>query len=457
MDLDMSRRAVCCEARRPNRSRRVVTRGHIHLFSSPLLGSMVRERMEIDKMCRRKNAVTKLAVVSGIVFVLSECALAGMIDSVTNVPNGPESVRSIPFELTGHRMCVTVKINENPKEYRFILDTGALTMIDESVAEVLHLEKGADMPLLEPSRTTWFARVHTIRLGQTEVTDMRVPVLDIRSVFGESFEWGGFIGSDFLKFFTVTIDYGARSLLFSDDSNSPDSTREGYRIHFEKHFMVGAPLVECTLNGDIETRAMIDTGSPFGFVLPLSFVERVDSSVRIRSKGVVAKWPFTSSECNYLSRIEELTVGTLHIRNLPVLFAELPANLSHPLLGWDFLSRFVLTLDYPSNELLLQPREGAHFTDNLFSTGLALTQVDDGRTVVRGFWEGSPADRSDIKLGDEILEINSRRAQDVSLREMKDILHDDAIREIELEMRSDSGKRRIVLKKEMLLPEIDSK
>jgi S1-C subfamily serine protease len=200
---------------------------------------------------------------------------------------------------------------------------------------------------------------------------------------------------------------------------------------------------------------MIDTGSPFGFVLPISFVDRIRDSSKTKSRGAMAEWPFTSTEYNYLVRIEHFTLGTLELQNIPVLLAELPANLSSPLIGKEFLSQFLVTLDYPANELILLPYNDEQFRNNLFSTGLALMKNEKKRTVVRGLWEGSPADKAGIQVGNEVLEINSKSTKDLSLREIDEILEDDAVETIELMVRFGETESGIILKKEMLFPVID--
>lgn len=389
-------------------------------------------------------------------FALSESTIAKLPDeSDTTLSAVPENTTLIPFELIGHKIYVRVQINDNPQKYRFLLDTGALTMIDEKVAEELRLERSADRPTLNPSVQTYMTILNRIRLNEMEAENMSIPIMNTVSVFGASFEADGFIGSDFLKFFRFTIDYRKKHILYNGIADFSDSTYTGHRIQFDRHFMIGAPMVECTINGAIQTTGMIDTGSPFGLVLPLSFAERIGSSTKIQSRGVMAEWPFTSSEYNSLARIEHLTLGTLVLQNIPVLLAELPANLSGPLIGKEFLSQFLVTLDYPENELILLPYDDAQFKDNLFSTGLALVKDENNRTVVRGFWEGSPAHRAGVQVGDEILEINSERTKDLSREEIDEILDADSIHKIEFIVRIDETEMSIILKKELLLPAIN--
>jgi C-terminal processing protease CtpA/Prc len=81
---------------------------------------------------------------------------------------------------------------------------------------------------------------------------------------------------------------------------------------------------------------------------------------------------------------------------------------------------------------------------------------ESGRTVVQGFWEESPADRSGIQLNDEVLEINARGTKDLALREINEILDNDMIKTIELLIRGPQGEKKLALTKEMLFPEINN-
>ena len=346
---------------------------------------------------------------------------------------------------------MNVKINDNPEEYRFILDTGAMTMIDERIAKKVQLEKENPMPTMDPSVKIYLTTLKELRVGGMKVENMSIPVTNIQALFGESFEMDGFIGSDFLKHFRLTIDYKEKAVITYDTIH--DSLYKGYRIPFNRHFMNGAPLIECRINGEIEIKGMIDTGSPFGLVFPLSLVEQIDGQTKIRSKGVIAKWPFTSSDYNCLSRIERLTLGSLVLQNVIALCAELPANMSYPLIGKEFLSQFLVTLDYPDNEIILSPCDDVALQDNLFSTGLSLKKDGRERTVVQGFWEGSPADKAGIGLGDEILKINSKQTKDLSIEVIREMLRDDTIPKMTIEVKSEETVRDMILEKEMLLPD----
>lgn len=105
--------------------------------------------------------------------------------------------------------------------------------------------------------------------------------------------------------------------------------------------------------------------------------------------------------------------------------------------------------------MILLPNETVCLKTNLISTGLKFSKDDQNKTVVKGIWEGSPADKKGIQIGDEILKINSRNLDDLPYLEIKELINNEDEKEVELLVKNDSGERKVVLKKEMILPKIE--
>lgn len=366
---------------------------------------------------------------------------------------------AVPFELYGHRILVDVKINDSQENYHFLLDTGALSFIGEKAAQALHIEKGMEIPTMGEINKAYLTEsaVH-ISLGDVKVGDLFLPIYDFsnfqKSGYGPQID--GFIGSDFLRFFKVSIDYKQKILIFSGNSDSVDPPGDVHKIEFENHFPTRAPMVEVEVDRSIKIGGMIDTGSPYLIVCPLSLMEDTNflkGRNYIKSRGIMAKWPISDIDKNYLIRFKSLKMGSLEILNIPVLFA----NTGDALVGRDFLAQFIVTINYPAKELILRPHGKPDFKNNLFSTGLALEKTEgNDRTRVKGLWENSPADKSGIQVGDEVLEINSKNAKDLSLFEIMSILEDDSVNPVELSMRNDEGVKKVVLDKEMLFPAVEN-
>ena len=52
-----------------------------------------------------------------------------------------EEGAAIPFRVLGHLMTVTVGINDSPKEFNFVVDTGGAIFVSKDVADDLGLKQ----------------------------------------------------------------------------------------------------------------------------------------------------------------------------------------------------------------------------------------------------------------------------------------------------------------------------
>jgi hypothetical protein len=256
----------------------------------------------------------------------------------------------------------------------------------------------------------------------------------------------------------VTIDYEKKQLILSTDLEAlaleKRSNQAGYLLKFNKHPINHAPMIKCQLNGNIEVEAMIDTGQPYSLVLPLKELERsgvLKQKNTLKAKGVIVKWPGTTSPDNFLTRLKHFEVDRLKINNMITVFAELPALLSVPLLGTDFLSRYLIKIDYLHGEILLVPKTGYQGFNHLFSTGLQLQENAENHLLVRGIWETSPADLAGIRIEDRVLEFNSKKITPGLHQELWLLLNDDKIKSVELLIETSKSPRKILLQKKNLL------
>jgi predicted aspartyl protease len=360
---------------------------------------------------------------------------------------------SIKMILDGHKMLVKVVVNDNSEEFVFLLDTGAMTMISSRVAEKLKIEKGRKLPggdavhLAKP--------LISIRMGDAEVRDFKVPIIDLGDVFDSEQEFDGFIGSDFLRFFRVTMNYQEEFVTIESSSENSVNIPGTFEMDIKKAFPFKFPLAAMMMEDSMEVEGMIDTGSPFSIVCPLSMLEKQDLSVRksYKAKGSIVKWPFTKSLDNYLIRAESLEMGDLEVKNIPVIYADLPNKTSSSLIGEGFLSNFVITIDYPEDKMFLTPIENMEFEHNIFSIGVELKQ-EENIVSVKGLWEGSPADLAGLKVGDKVLKVNSVDADNSSISDIREILTDRSIKNVELLIENEDGVRSLNIKKEFLFSEI---
>jgi len=360
----------------------------------------------------------------------------------------------IPFELRGHKIYVPIKLQQSGKVYRFILDTGAFSSVGENIAEDLQLNRGTSLDAGSEIKRAYLLKEEiSICLGDMELENFRIISMDYSYFYQTDPEMDGFLGSDFLKYFYVIIDYRKKELTLSRYPISPATSSQEYRVKLQTNNAASLPKLEGRVNHRWSWNSLIDTGAPFTLVFPLSLIDEQDwrNSPLIESIGVMASWPTSPIQKNYLTRIESFQIGKLELHDIPVIFA----NTEDIILGQELLSQFQIYLNYPDNELILLPAGKIFVKSNYFSSGLNVNKTADNRTVILAIWKGSAAERAGLSLNTEIIKINSQSADRLALNEINRMLNDDRIVTIELVIKEDYRERTVLLKKAPLLPEND--
>jgi hypothetical protein len=350
----------------------------------------------------------------------------------------------IPFDLMEHLIVIQCTINGSTRSYPFVLDTGGLTFIDRKVAEELGLKIRGNM-----------AKMDTLAMGEVTIPNV---FAFMGFDFGKFGRYGiplsGIIGSNLLERFKVALDYRHQRVVLSPDEEGGTKSAPGHRVPFTNHPINHAPMIDGLINDTISIKAMVDTGQPYSVVLPLDFLDSLavrEGPDLVRSKGLMIEWPGTKIKDVYLGRIGSLSMGGLRTGDLMCLFAELPALLSGPLLGKDYLSQFLMTIDYPNHEILFVPDEDASFAKDLFSFGLNLGKGENNAIVVEGLWAGGPADEAGVKVGDAVISCDGKVFSGDAIFQLRRLINDDAVKEIDLTVTNEGTQRDVRLRKDMLL------
>ena len=349
----------------------------------------------------------------------------------------------IPFDKLGHFVLLKAKINGSQKTYNFIVDTGAITIIDKDLANELGLKKRGPM-----------AKISTLEVAGYQMENVFCYTgfdLTLFKRLGTPIH--GIIGSNLLDRYSATFDFKSRLLVLSTHASTRSLPKGAIVIPFRDHPMNKSPIVKLRINGS-SLEGMIDTGQPFPLVLPIEDFEKYKDgglSAVIRSKGVMVKWPMTKPDHNYMTRLKSIKLGSLAAKDIACVFGELPPLLSMPLIGMDLLTQYRVTIDYLRHEIVMVAYSDAHIRDNYYSTGLNINLSKGDSTFVEGVWEGSAADMAGIRAGDVIIAFNNRKATAADLPELLDLMRNDDVKSIEFEVMNANGTKRVRVNKTMLL------
>lgn len=165
-----------------------------------------------------------------------------------------------PISFIYHHSLIflRVKVNEK-KDLLFLMDTGAnMSSLDRSTSELLKL------PLIKEDSVVGTAGTEAIRLCKTKtlqvgniiVKGMNVNCRDLSKIVAPGVQKvNGILGTDFLKQYAITIDYGKKTITFVKAKTK--STREKI-VHFE--MISGIPRFEARVNDTITTHLYFNSG-----------------------------------------------------------------------------------------------------------------------------------------------------------------------------------------------------
>ncbi len=256
------------------------------------------------------------------------------------------------------RLSVDVRVNGRGP-YRFIVDSGADTsVIGLRVAEDLQLPLGTPTVLngMTSRNIVDRVRVAQLNLGLSTIYDLQLPALREVNVGGD-----GLVGIDALAGQRLMMDF-ERHVIRVEDARIPEKHYFG-EIVVTARRKRGQLILAHVSAGGVPLDAVIDTGS-----------EVTIGNVALRKK-LMRRQPdkfFTATAIGVtgqaitlqLALIEELHVGPVILRNVPVAFADVPPfalfGLSDQpalLLGTDILEKFRrVSLDFRARRVRFQLR-----------------------------------------------------------------------------------------------------
>ena len=310
----------------------------------------------------------------------------------------------------GDLILVPVTFKEN--EYLFFLDTGCShTVFDSSLKHELGDVKRIERGLTHggPMAAEFFDAPAAF-LGPFNMQDCsEIFCSDFRMLsYIQGKRISGVIGMNFLKKYVVQIDFdrGVLSFLRPIRGQNPDWGEE-LEINYDS---LGAPHVMGNIHDGIKVNFVIDTGDNSSGALEGKIFDDIISRKKIKTSETLVA---TASGTTRLreARITNLRVGSFEYEGL--IFSEGIFSC----LGLPFLSRHLVTFDFPNNRIYL--KEGRNFKkiDETDMSGLHLLRISN-KTIVHSVDEGSPAQKAGVRAKDVILKVGDRDANEYEMWEL---------------------------------------
>ncbi|MGC8490232.1 MAG: retroviral-like aspartic protease family protein [Syntrophobacteraceae bacterium] len=360
---------------------------------------------------------------------------------------------TVPFELVGHLIVVKASLDGSGPQYTFVLDTGSVTAVNKRLADRLGLARqgtckarGADGAGSQVCLTT----LQSLALGGMGVKNIGAVVFDPHFKERAGISVDGFIGSNFLRFFTVRIDYRRKLLTLSSATapmaSVPGETLVNIGLDWKNAYV---PQVSA-VSGDASFTASVDTGLYDPLSIPAAYLDRTNIDGQIEGDGAMASGNFGNMDKARMVRLSNLGIGPLRIGKV---VATTQSGQTFALIGYGILSNYTVTIDYPAHQMLLAPVAGGKRMNNFFSTGLTIGR-DYAGTYVAGVWTPSPAKTLGLAPGDRIIAVDGRPAGSYPLASLQKLLFDDSVPGIKLSVQEPAGAKKLTIEKRCLFQEV---
>jgi hypothetical protein len=317
----------------------------------------------------------------------------------TRVPTNPSQVLA-EFDIFSDGDQLLLPVEFDGKEQLFILDTGAsMTFYDSAFYQQLGEALGIVKARTEQGfvEYPWFKAPDAF-VGRLSL-NTRVPVLcgDLRA-FRETdgHQEMGLIGCDFLRQHCIRIDFDAGKLEFL----AAVEAEPGFAIPlaFVQNWSYE---VKVSIAGE-EERFKIDTGhSDYNSgKLEATLFERLLNERKLKKISRDQVVTAFGSKGDTIAALNDFGLGPFTHQQLYF------SKGHHNVLGLRYLSRYIVTFDFPNEKMYLKKGKRFDEPDGLDQSGLHILRID-GKTIVKRVDSDSPAERAGIEPNDILLKLDN--------------------------------------------------
>jgi hypothetical protein len=343
--------------------------------------------------------------------------------------------------IAGNLIFVNASMNatdETQGVFGMLIDSGSpVVLIDPTLFDTspptttAQIPTKVDLGLLDAS-------------GNPVVVIEQAPVLQVSTVMMDSLGFGGILGGNVMRQFSVQLDYSAPLMqgfcLGCTDSGANPNVGPGTVVSFT---LSGGGLAPVTLGTDIQSPAVnipptripatvaidgsnyaciVDTGAT-EVSLRSTVYNTLTSDGRAQLSGGIAIMTIAGASSASLTRAKTITVGGATVSDPPVmtilganggppdqLLDNISSELGKPidcLLGGSFLRNFLVTIDYPAGQLHLDPYLTPPIPDEFRRVGFTVDlDVTGTHFVVQSVYPGTDAANQGIMVGDQVISVD---------------------------------------------------
>lgn len=329
----------------------------------------------------------------------------------------------IPFEFSNN--LIIVKVNfQRIFPLKFIFDTGAENSIlsKRYVTDFLGTNYEREFKILGSDMKTEM-KAYLIRGIHLKIEDMVAPSHSMLVLDEDYFNFeelmgiqvDGILGADLFKGLTVKINYDKRLITLMKGGLGKIDTKKGQTlpIVIEKNKPYFNTAIRTQNDSIVKVKLLLDTGAMLSLLLNSDShpglqppENTVQGNIGAGLGGFIT---------GHLGRVSTLQLGDYQCNEVITNFQSMTEGMDtvlmksrNGIIGNEVLSRFLVVIDYPTQQLYLQPNKRYKEAFEFDKSGLVVIASDYqlSKFLVHSVIANSPADAAGMMSGDEIKRIN---------------------------------------------------
>jgi predicted aspartyl protease len=303
----------------------------------------------------------------------------------------------LPFDYDNNFALIKVVINT--KTYKFLIDTGAPTVISNAIYETLQTTKPKYV-LVEDSqgqtKTQKVTSIPELKIGNLTYINTGAIVADLRNVFEfNCLEIDGIIGANQMAKSFWKFDYQNKEVFITDQLENYELTTYTDSIPFSISSQK-TPYVRGYVNGTAAS-FIFDTGYA-------GYIDHHDK--RGALKAAVGFTRYGSSSVGLYGALDSVTTRTIKLDSLRMGSVKLNSQIINTeqanLIGNGFMNHYDMVINWQVQKIYLKKiKEFENAPEHSF--GFAF-RIKENKAMVISLIEELPID---LKIGDVILSINN--------------------------------------------------
>ncbi len=343
---------------------------------------------------------------------------------------------SVPFDLVNNWILVKVKVTDSDEKFPFIFDTGAQTVLLDSLLNIIGKEQYDSYSYKEDSTASTNSFNNELITLHNLIIE-KISFKNIGSISAKNSKWGmlncvspyGILGYNILQTLYSQIDYEKKEIIFTDDINKLPNYNNIQWINYEPSINQETPILKAIINDSIKISLFFDTGNSGGISLnseKLYYKLANDSNIKakkfISQPTIRIRGESDSIQESISFLASKFTLGDIAQTDVKINITNSEEREFTGFIGNKFLKDFIITLDYKKQRIGFIKRKETTTQDS----GYGINYVpQNGNIVISSVYKNSKAYDLGIRPGDVVYSVNNILIKELNSEDLCNIYRNE--------------------------------